>query len=151
MEIKVKNKKIKENIIDENGNILMEVSFNPDDLNVYNMFISLTDDIEKTYQKDKTIGDVNITKKELENIEEFEGIKGELNKVKNKLSNADELFITICKKMDSIFGEGTSMALTDGENDIELFYPLIEWASPYFKKKRKAKVDKYLKDDSDVM
>lgn len=156
MAIVVKSKRIKDDITDENGNVLGIISYNPEDTRTYTRLSNVMNDILKIDKKRKSIGEIkDFSKEELQDIEDFEKYRESFEKVNEILRFIDEKMEHIIGEVDSIFGEGTCNILMEDTHDIELLVPLLESVMPNFEKARNKKTKKYLNDkkveENDVM
>lgn len=147
MGIKRVNNLVRNDILDENDNKIGEAIFDPTDIFTYNKFFNLVDslcDIEKLKKRSSKIK--NIPSNELKSFEDFEKVKD----IFNDLRNVTEEYIVRVDKLsediNSIFGDGVSELLLNGGKNIENLIPLIDWATPYFKKVKSQKQSKYLED-----
>ena len=151
MALKIKSTKITEDILDENNNVIGEVSFDPEDPTVYKKYLGLINVIEEKQRKDKKIGNLeNIPDFDLNNIEEFEKYRGVFKKLDEKLDNYLFTIEEIKKISDEIFGD-VSKVFSKTSNSIDPYIELIKWANPYFKKGRKTKINQYLDRQEEVL
>lgn len=149
MAIVVKSKKIKEDIVDENGNLLGTISYNPDDTTSYTKLSDIMQNLMQLSDEKKTLEKIKeIPEEELKNIEEFEKYRNHFNDINKSLHNCDERIEEIKKSIDAIFGEGTCKIIMEGSNDIDMLVPLIEEVMPKFKNARVGKVNKYLQKEN---
>jgi hypothetical protein len=156
MSIKRVYKNIKEDVLDEQGNKIGEVCFNPEDVGVYDKFLSILTKINEFQKKVKDIGDVkNITSEEIgkmKNSQDLEKLEDTFSKMKTISQVTVELVGEITKDVNSIFGEGVTELFLQGSKDLELIMPLLDGVMPFFQKARENKTNKYLnKSNSDVM
>ena len=82
MAIIVKNKNIKETIEDENGNVLGEIQYNPEDTTTYSKLCNILDDILKINSKLKEVSGIKNFSEKLNSIDEFEQHSEDFNKIK---------------------------------------------------------------------
>ena len=156
MPIVAKSKKVKDNIVDENGNVLGTISYNPEDTKTYTKLSNIMQEIFQIDEKRKSIGDLKeLPKERLKSLDEFEEYKETFEKMNETLNFCDEKIENIKKEIDDIFGQNTSKIMMEDSNDIELLLPLIESVIPIFEKIRNKKINKHLEDDkkkeNDVM
>ena len=138
-------------ILDEEDKVVAIAKFNPDDMNAYDKFMDLIDTISKAVKDVEKVGKIKLDNKKMGSVEEFEKNRGEFNKAHRVVKIGSETFLKVTVSIDDIFGKGVSEALTQGSMDLELLNPLIDWATPLFKKKREKKVSKYLDDEEEVL
>lgn len=149
MAIVVKSKKIKEDIVDENGNILTTIAYNPEDTKSYVKFSDIIENIYKLQDKIKENSPYikEIPKRELD-IKELDSYRESFNKMNDVLHYQEDLLAKIFEDFDFIFGENTCKKIMDGSYDIMLLMPIIEAVKPNFDKSRNKKVNKYLNEKS---
>ncbi len=155
MAIVIKSKKIKEDIVDENGNVLGSISYNPEDTTTYTKLTDIMNDLLKISDEMKSLNKLEkFPENELKDIEEFEKYRNGFNTMNEVLHKCDDRIENIKKNVDEIFGVGTCKIIMEDSNDVDMLVPLIEEVIPKFKNARKGKVDKYLSKntiDLDVM
>lgn len=147
MAIVVKSKKIKENIYNENGNVLGSISYNPEDVSTYAKLTDIMQNLTEISKEQKKIKNIkNISQEEIENPEgiDFEKYQADFEKLNNTFHKCEEEIEKIKKSIDDIFGVNTSNILMENSNDVEMLLPLLEEVTPKFKKARDKKVNKYL-------
>lgn len=148
MAIIVKSKKIKENIVDENGNVLGIISYNPEDTTTYTRLTDIMNELLKIGDEMKQLNNIKkIPEGILNNIEELNEYRNNFNEMNKSLHNCDERIENIKKSIDDIFGLGTSQIIMENSNDIDMLMPLIENVLPKFKQARNGKVNKYLQNE----
>lgn len=149
MAIIVKSKKIKENIMDENGNILGIISYNPEDTTTYTRLTDIMNDLLKIGDEMKQLNNIKkIPEDGLNNIEEFNKYKDDFDNMNKSLHRCDERIENIKKSVDEIFGLGTSKIIMEDTNDVDMLVPLIDEVLPKFKQARNSKVNKHLKSEA---
>ena len=153
MAVKIKSKKIKEDIADEKGNILGSISYNPEDTTTYTKLTDIMQDLLKISNEMKSLNTLQtIPEGGLNDIEEFEKYRDDFNKMNESLHKCDERIENIKKSIDGIFGNGVSDIIMEGSNDVDMLVPLIEEVIPKFKNARQGKVNKYLpKEEVEVL
>lgn len=155
MAIVIKSKKIKEDIADENGNVLGSISYNPEDTTTYTKLTDIMNDLLKISDEMKSLDRLEkLPENELKDIDEFEKYRNDFNTMNEVLHKCDDRIENIKKTVDEIFGIGTCKIIMEDSNDVDMLVPLIEEVIPKFKNARKGKVDKYIskkKNNSDVM
>ena len=153
MTIKIQSKFVKEDIIDENGNKLGEISFNPSDSRIMNKLSDVLFFLEGKYQELKKLGDFHeIENRNFESIEEFENQLENFKKIAKGFELEDEANSYVINTLMEIFGEETIAIFTGGTNDLMLLMPLLDFVIPYVRKARTDKVNHYIiKKNDDVM
>ena len=149
MAIVIKNKNIKEELVDDNGNVLGYISYNPEDTSTYTKLCNIMENILQINDKSKVIGKVKKMPEHIENLEEFDEYREEFKKIKDFFDFQDSKIDEIIKSINDIFGEDTCKIIMGNSKDIELLVPLIDEVMPKFKKARENKANKYL-DNKDV-
>lgn len=146
MSLIVKNRFIKEDIIDEQGNKIGELKFNPNDSRIMNKLVKIMNDAIIATDKLKKIGELpNLENKKLETIEDFELAQSDIKKMCEGFSIENDLIDGIFNNLYEIFGKETIDIFTCGTQDIELVMPILEFVMPYVKQARQKNVDKYIK------
>lgn len=146
MSLIVKNRFIKEDIIDEQGNKIGELKFNPNDSRIMNKLVKIMNDAIIATDKLKKIGELpNLANKKLETIEDFELAQSDIKKMCEGFSIETDLIDGIFNNLYEIFGKETIDIFTCGTQDIELVMPILEFVMPYVKQARQKNVDKYIK------
>lgn len=146
MSLIVKNRFIKEDIIDEQGNKIGELKFNPNDSRIMNKLVKIMNDAIIATDKLKKIGELpNLENKKLETIEDFELAQSDIKKMCEGFSIETDLIDGIFNNLYEIFGKETIDIFTCGTQDIELVMPILEFVMPYVKQARQKNVDKYIK------
>lgn len=152
MAIVVKSKKIKEDIVDENGQILGSISYNPNDTTTYTKLTDIMNNLLKISDEMKSLQHIkNIPEEGLKSMEDFENYRDDFNAMNISLHNCDEKIENIKHSIDLIFGEGVCNIIMEGSNDVEMLIPLIEEVIPKFKNARDGKVNKYLPTESEIL
>lgn len=149
MAITVKNNKISEEIIDENGKVLGKIEYDPSDTKVYNELLNI---INETLEIKNKITEVpNIDDKSINTIEDLEKNRDIFNKILEVSNYSSDKIKNITERLDSIFGVGVCDIFLQGTQNLNYLEPLINGVLPNFKEARQGKIDKYLSDESDVM
>lgn len=150
MTLKIKSNLIKENIVDENGNKLGELKFNPNDSRIMKNLSTVVNEFNNAIKELNKLG--NIDKLSLENLntlEDFEKASDTFQKIDKgydiEIKAVDELI----DKLSEIFGKETIEIFTNGTKDAECLLPIIEFIEPYIKNAREGKVNKYLNNTSE--
>jgi len=142
MAISIKDKFIREAILDENGKQIGEIKFNPEDTATYTMLINIMEELVAGHKKINEIEIKDIDQK-LETIEDFEKASDVFAKIKLATQTTDDMIDNITKELDGIFGVGTCDLFMQGSRDAELVLPLLNGVLPFFKNARKEKTQKY--------
>ena len=112
------------------------ISFNPNDLGFVNNLYDLLSDLEskeKEYKKREAEIDKN-TKRDCRGIPE---------NLKEKLALLQETCSYMREQIDKVFGEGTSRKAFGNTNALDMFEQFFNGITPYIKKVRTPKIDKY--------
>lgn len=151
MALTIKNKLVKEDILDENGNKLGELKFNPNDSRIMKIMSSIIQDCKKAIKKINEYEKIKKPKDNLETLEDFE----EASEYFEAYDKATDIEMDIVDKMindlSEIFGKDTVELFTQGTKDAESLLPIIEFIEPYIKETRQSKVKKYMDNKNDVM
>lgn len=114
MPIVAKSKKVKDNIVDENGNVLGTISYNPEDTKTYTKLSNIMQEIFQIDEKRKSIGDLKeLPKERLKSLDEFEEYKETFEKMNETFNFCDEKIENIKKEIDDIFGQNTSKIMME--------------------------------------
>ena len=149
MAITVKNNKISEEIVDENGKVLGKIEYDPSDTKAYNELLNI---INETLEIKNKITEVpNIDDKSINTIEDLEKNRDIFNKILEVSNYSSDKIKNITERLDSIFGVGVCDIFLQGTQNLNYLEPLINGVLPNFKEARQGKIDKYLSDESDVM
>ena len=132
MGIVIKNNFITEDIIDENGNKLGELKFNPSDSRIMG---KLSSAIRKS-----TLALNKLKDKKIPNLSnaEFTSI------VCDAMELEEQTYKEIFNDLSEVFGKETIEIFTGGTLDIETLKPLLEFVMPYVTEDRTKKVNKYI-------
>lgn len=146
MAVTVKNKLIIEDIIDEQGNKLGEIKFNPEDSRIMEKLTNVINVLTNSKKRFNSLGDIdeNAFKKEAIELEDFEKYSETYQKVHEGFQIEYEYNATVIKDLTEIFGKETIELFTKGSYDIETLMPLINYVIPIVQGKRNEKVNKYL-------
>lgn len=150
--MKIINRFVKEDIIDETGKKIGEIKFNPNDSTIMKTLADILSNLNgavKELDKYKNIDLAKLSKNST--LEEFEKAGEEIEKITNAMNLEYEIIDNAIKKLEGIFGSDTINCFTNGTHDIETLMPLLEFVMPYVQKNRNEKVNKYLKKNDDVM
>lgn len=153
MAIKVKKNFIIENVIDENGNKIGEIKFNPNDSRIMSKLVKIVNDLNEALDKLKSMGDIpEIPKEKLETLEDFEKVSDIFKTINTGFRIEENAVNEVFKDLTEVFGENTINLFTGGAEDILSIMPLIEYVMPYVKAARETKINKYIKNTTtDVM
>lgn len=152
MALIIKEKFIKEDILNENQEKIGELKFNPNDNNIIyklsKIVKNLTDHMDKIKNMDKL---PEIQVKEPKTAEEFEKMAETFNKLNERLEIEDEAITSVFKDLEEVFGKETIELFTKGTKDIDSIMPLVEYVIPIVEEARNKKVSKYVNIANDVM
>ncbi len=149
MKIIVKNKLIKEDIFDEDGNKIGELVFNPNDNRIMNKLYKIVQDAQLALKRLDKLGkmpDVEKLKSStLTSIEDFEKVSDDIDLLCKGGQIETDTIEGIFQDLYEIFGKDTINAVTQGTQDLEMIEPIMEFVKPYIEQSRKEKMQKYLK------
>ena len=148
MAIVVKNNKITEEIVNEEGKQIGKIEYDPSDTKTYNELLNI---IQETMEIKKKIEEAPEIKTQIKTIEDLEKNKEVFDKILEISNYSTDVISKIIQRLDSIFGAGTCELFLKGTQNLNYVYPLFDNVLPKFKEARKGKVDKYLSEESDVM
>lgn len=153
MALKINNNIVRENIEDQNGNVIGKIQFDPNDETIMKSMSDIIKNLTDKIQKQKEIGEINVDKLNniLETQEDFEGSFEDLAKINQSI---DLEYAAVKETIDSftnIFGKETMDVITGGVVSLNNLKPLIEFITPYIKESRKTQTDKYLSNNSNVL
>lgn len=156
MALTIKQNIVKEDLVDENGNKLGELKFNPNDTRIMQKLTKIVNDLTdkmKNLKKMDIPSIKSIKNNKLEEIEDFEKLEEDFSKLNEAFDLEEQAIDNTIKELSDIFGEDTINVFTSGTKDIETLTPLLDFVMPYVKKAREGKVKKYTikKEDADVM
>lgn len=149
MKIIVKNKLIKEDIFDEDGNKIGELVFNPNDNRIMNKLYKIVQDAQLALKRLDKLGkmpDVEKLKNStLTSIEDFEKVSDDIDLLCKGGQIETDTIEGIFQDLYEIFGKDTINTVTQGTQDLEMIEPIMEFVKPYIEQSRKEKMQKYLK------
>ena len=149
MKIVVKNKLIKEDIFDEDGNKIGELVFNPNDNRIMNKLYKIVQDAQLSLKKLDKLGKMPDVEKlkntTLTSIEDFEKVSDDIDLLCKGGQIETDTIEGIFQDLYEIFGKDTINAVTQGTQDLEMIEPIMEFVKPYIEQSRKEKTQKYLK------
>jgi len=149
MKIVVKNKLIKEDIFDEDGNKIGELVFNPNDNRIMNKLYKIVQDAQLALKKLDKIGKMPDVEKlkntTLTSIEDFEKVSDDIDLLCKGGQIETDTIEGIFQDLYEVFGKDTINTVTQGTQDLEMIEPIMEFVKPYIEQSRKEKMQKYLK------
>ena len=156
MALTIKQNIVKEDLIDENGNKLGELKFNPNDTRIMQKLTKIVNDLTdkmKNLKKMDIPSVESVKENKLEKIDDFEKLGEDFSKLNDAFDLEEKAIDNVIKELSEIFGEDTINIFTGGTKDIESLNPLLDFVMPYVKKAREGKVKKYTikKENDDVM
>lgn len=153
MALTIKNSFIKEDILDENGNKLGEIKFNPNDSRIMSKLTKIVNELGDSLDKLKSMGEIpKISGEDLQTIEDFEKVSETFKLMEQGFDIEEKAVDSVLDNLSEVFGEETINIFTSGTKDVLSVMPLIEYILPYVKEARKTKINKYIdKKNSDVM
>lgn len=150
MALIIKNKFIREDVLDEKGNKIGEIKFNPDDSAIMKSLSDILEDLSNSVKKIDEYKNVEIPKLDkTSSLEEFEKASSSIEKLSSMFNIEYEAIDKSIKALENIFGEDTINCFTGGTKDLESLVPLIDFIAPYVQKSRTEKVNKYIKKSND--
>lgn len=151
MALTIKNRLIKEDILDENKNKIGELKFNPNDSRIMKKMSTLIKEFSVAIKAINKLDKVEKPKSELKTLEDFENASDYFE----AFDKATDLEMNVVDKLidglSEIFGKETIELFTQGTKDAESLLPIINFMEPYIKKNRQSQVEKYLDNKNDVM
>lgn len=153
MALTIKNSFIKEDILDENGNKLGEIKFNPNDSRIMSKLTKIVNELGDSLDKLKSMGEIpKISNEDLQTIEDFEKVSETFKLMEQGFDIEEKAVDSVLDNLAEVFGKETINIFTGGTKDVLSVMPLIEYILPYVKDARKNKINKYIdKKASDVM
>ena len=149
MALKVKQNLVKENIEDENGNILGELKFNSNDSRIMTKLSKIAKNISDTISKLNSLkDDVELTDIDINNTDDFEKTSKSFDKIYNLLNIEENTIDEIVNDLSDVFGKDTIEIFTGGSKDISTLMPLLDFIIPYVQEARNQKVSKYIKNEN---
>ncbi len=149
MALTVKTNFVKEDIIDENGNKLGEIIFNPKDSRIMSKLSIILKEITEAANKVNNIKIDDIPEGKIENIEDFTKFSEICNKWLEATNIENEIIEKVINELTEIFGEKVINCFTQGTNDLESLMPLIEFILPYIKVYKSERVNSYIPSKND--
>jgi len=147
MALKIKDKFIKEDIVDENDNKIGELKFNPDDSRIMKILTEAIVECQEGLKKIDALGEIkDISKENLNSVEDFEKEAETFKKIDKGFSVELNTVESVINKLSSVFGKETIELFTKGTMDIDTVEPILNFVMPYVKKERNKKIKKYMKN-----
>lgn len=151
MALTIKNRLIKEDILDESGNKIGVLKFNPNDSRIMKKMSSLVKDFGKAVKEIDKLDKVERPNLESISIEDFDKASEYFDAFDRATDIEIETTDKLINELSEIFGKETIELFTQGTKDAESLLPVINFIEPYVKNARQKKVDKYLDNKNDVM
>ncbi len=151
MALTIKNRLIKEDILDESGNKIGELKFNPNDSRIMKKMSSLVKDFGKAVKEIDKLDKVERPNLDSISIEDFDKASEYFDAFDRATDIEIETTDKLINELSEIFGKETIELFTQGTKDAESLLPIISFIEPYVKKARQSKLDKYLDNKNDVM
>lgn len=152
MAIVVKSKFVCEDIVDKDNNVIGQIKFNPYDSNIMKTLTEILCDLNNSINKLDNYKDLDLSQlSENSSLEDFKNASDKIEKTKDIFAMEYNVINKSISGLKDIFGEECINCFTGGTMDIASLLPLIEFITPYVKKSRNEKVDKYLSKNNDVM
>ena len=143
MALIVKNNFVREEIKDEDGNVLGEIKFNPNDSRIMSKLTKIVNELGDSLNKLKSMGDMPKIP-----TENFEKISESFKTIEQGFDIEEKAVDCVLNNLSEVFGEETINIFTGGTKDVLSVMPLIEYILPYVKEARKTKMNKYLNKKS---
>ncbi|HBF68654.1 MAG TPA: hypothetical protein DDW20_05000 [Firmicutes bacterium] len=151
MALTIKNRLIKEDILDESGNKIGELKFNPNDSRIMKKMSSLVKDFGKAVKEIDKLDKVERPNLDSISIEDFDKASEYFDAFDRATDIEIETTDKLINELSEIFGKETIELFTQGTKDAESLLPIISFIEPYVKNARQSKLDKYLDNKNDVM
>lgn len=145
MAIVVKNTKITEEIVNEKGELLGHISYDPEDYNSYKEILNIMEDIYALDDALKVTNSVDVKAiEEAAKNEDFDSVRSQFHTMADAMNKGSESIDSIIKRIDTIFGTGTCKIILNGTYNLNLLLPLLEAVTPQFEKLHSEKKNAYL-------
>lgn len=145
MALIIKDSFVKEDIVDENGNKIGEIKFNPNDSRIMSKLTSIVNDLSNDIKQLKNIGEIpNISDNNLTDTTDFEKVSDAFKVIEKGFNIEEAAADSVLNKLSDVFGKETIDIFTGGTKDILSVIPLIEYILPYVKKARETRINKYM-------
>lgn len=151
MALTIKNRLIKEDILDENKNKIGELKFNPNDSRIMKKMSTLIKEFSVAIKAINKLDKVEKPKSELKTLEDFEKASDYFEAFDKATDLEMDVVDKLIDGLSEIFGKETIELFTQGTKDAESLLPIINFMEPYIKKNRQSQVEKYLDNKNDVM
>lgn len=153
MALKINNEIIKEDIIDQKGNVIGVIQFNKNDEGIMKSLSDIIRNLTDKTNKQKAIGNVDVARlqKTLETEEDFEKSLEDLSKINQVIDLEHEAVKETIESFEKVFGKETMDVITGGCVSFNNIRPLIEFLTPYIKEARESQTNKYLSNNSNVL
>lgn len=141
--IKIDTGEVKVLINDDESRV---ITFNPNDIAFLEAFFDLLEDFEEKEKEFRNEERVLNANKDVDS-------RGLPKNIKGKIGLNRKVCMYMREKIDSVFGEGTSLAAFGKANTMDMFPQFFDGITPFIKSARKDKTDKYLSgaSEADVM
>lgn len=145
MALIIKDSFVKEDIVDEKGNKIGEIKFNPNDSRIMSKLTSIVNDLSNDIKQLKNIGEIpNISDNNLTDTTDFEKVSDAFKVIEKGFNIEEAAADSVLNKLSDVFGKETIDIFTGGTKDILSVIPLIEYILPYVKKARETRINKYM-------
>jgi hypothetical protein len=151
MALTIKNRLIKEDILDESGTKIGELKFNPNDSRIMKKMSSLVKDFGKAVKEIDKLDKIERPNLESISIEDFDKASEYFDAFDKATDIEIETTDKLINELSEIFGKETIELFTQGTKDAESLLPVINFIEPYVKNARQSKLNKYLDNKNDVM
>lgn len=151
MALIIKSKFVKEEILDENGNKIGELKFNPNDSRIMKKMSILVKEFSTAIKEINKLDKIKKPELELKTLEDFENASEYFDAFDKATDLEIEVVDKLINELSEIFGKETIDLFTQGTKDAESLLPVLSFIEPYVKENRQSKVEKYLDNKDDVM
>ncbi len=151
MSLIIKSKFVKEEILDENGNKIGELKFNPNDSRIMKKMSILVKEFSTAIKEINKLDKIKKPELELKTLEDFENASEYFDAFDKATDLEIEVVDKLINELSEIFGKETIDLFTQGTKDAETLLPVLSFIEPYVKENRQSKVEKYLDNKDDVM
>lgn len=151
MSLIIKSKFVKEEILDENGNKIGELKFNPNDSRIMKKMSILVKEFSTAIKEINKLDKIKKPELELKTLEDFENASEYFDAFDKATDLEIEVVDKLINELSEIFGKETIDLFTQGTKDAETLLPVLSFIEPYVKENRQSKIEKYLDNKDDVM
>lgn len=151
MSLIIKSKFVKEEILDEKGNKIGELKFNPNDSRIMKKMSTLVKEFSTAIKEINKLDKIKKPELELKTLEDFENASEYFDAFDKATDLEIEVVDKLINELSEIFGKETIDLFTQGTKDAEALLPVLSFIEPYVKENRQSKVEKYLDNKDDVM